>query len=51
MIHVIMGLKGSGKTKKLVGTKGEYEARTVIIATGAHPRPIAMSSALSTARS
>lgn len=30
----------SGKTKKLVGTKGEYEARTVIIATGAHPRPI-----------
>ena len=27
----------SGKTKKLVGTKGEYEARTVIIATGAHP--------------
>ena len=34
MIHVIMGLKGSGKTKKLVGTKGEYEARTVIIATG-----------------
>ena len=30
----------SGKTKKLVGTKGEYEARTVIIATGAPPRPI-----------
>ena len=28
----------SGKTKKLVGTKGEYEARTVIIATGAAAR-------------
>lgn len=30
----------SGKTKKLVGAKGEYEAKTVIIATGAHSRPI-----------
>ena len=29
-----------GKVKKLVGSKGEYEAKTVIIATGAFPRPI-----------
>lgn len=30
----------SGDIKKLVGTKGVYEAKTVILATGAFPRPI-----------
>ncbi len=30
----------TGDVKKLTGTHGEYEARTVIIATGAFPRPI-----------
>ena len=30
----------SGDVKKLVGTKGEYEAKCVIIATGAFPKPI-----------
>lgn len=30
----------SGKIKKISCSKGEYEAKTVIIATGAHPRPI-----------
>ena len=30
----------SGEVKKLVGTKGVYEAKTVILATGAFPRPI-----------
>jgi thioredoxin reductase (NADPH) len=30
----------SGEIKKLTGAKGSYEARSVIIATGAHPRPI-----------
>ena len=30
----------SGDVKKLVGNKGEYEAKCVIIATGAFPRPI-----------
>ncbi|MGI6724677.1 MAG: thioredoxin-disulfide reductase [Christensenellales bacterium] len=29
-----------GDIKRLVGKKGEYLGRTVIIATGAHPRPI-----------
>lgn len=29
-----------GKVKKLIGVKGEYEAKTVILATGAFPRPI-----------
>lgn len=29
-----------GDVKKLVGTKGVYEAKTVILATGAFPRPI-----------
>lgn len=29
-----------GDVKRLAGAKGTYEARTVIIATGAHPRPI-----------
>ena len=30
----------TGPVKKLIGVKGEYEAKCVIIATGAHPRPI-----------
>lgn len=30
----------SGDVKKLIGTKGVYEAKTVILATGAFPRPI-----------
>ena len=30
----------NGPVKKLIGAKGEYEAKTVIIATGAYPRPI-----------
>jgi len=30
----------SGPTKKITGAKGEYEAKTVIIATGAHPKAI-----------
>lgn len=30
----------SGKEKVLTGASGEYRAKTVIIATGAHPRPI-----------
>ena len=29
-----------GKVKKLIGVKGEYEGKTVILATGAFPRPI-----------
>lgn len=30
----------TGPVKKLIGVKGEYEAKCVIIATGAYPRPI-----------
>lgn len=30
----------AGEVKKVVGSKGEYLARSIIIATGAHPRPI-----------
>ena len=30
----------TGPVKKLIGVKGEYEAKCVIIATGAFPRPI-----------
>lgn len=37
---VIKEVQLEGKVKKLVGSKGEYEAKTVIIATGAFPRPI-----------
>ena len=37
---VIKEVQLEGKIKKLVGSKGEYEAKTVIIATGAFPRPI-----------
>ena len=37
---VIKSVDFSGEIKKLVGNKGEYEAKCVIIATGAFPRPI-----------
>ena len=30
----------NGPVKKIIGTKATYEAKTVILATGAHPRPI-----------
>lgn len=36
----IKSVELDGKVKKLVGGKGEYLARTLIIATGAFPRPI-----------
>lgn len=37
---VIKSVDFSGEIKKVIGNKGEYEAKTVIIATGAFPRPI-----------
>jgi len=37
---MIKSVELNGDVKKLVGTKGEYEAKTVIIATGAFPKPI-----------
>lgn len=37
---MIKSVELTGEVKKLVGVKGEYEAKTVIIATGAFPRPI-----------
>ena len=37
---VIKSVELNGDVKKLVGAKGEYEAKCVIIATGAFPRPI-----------
>ena len=37
---VIRSVDLSGDVKKLVGTKGEYEAKCVIVATGAFPKPI-----------
>lgn len=37
---VIKAVELQGDVKKLTGNKGEYLARTVILATGAHPRPI-----------
>ena len=37
---VIKSVDLSGEIKKLTGNKGEYEAKCVIIATGAFPRPI-----------
>lgn len=37
---MIKSVELTGEVKKLVGAKGEYEAKTVIIATGAFPRPI-----------
>lgn len=36
----IQSVELAGDVKKLVGSRGEYLARTVIIATGAFPRPI-----------
>lgn len=36
----IKSVELTGDVKKLVGTKGEYEAKCVILATGAFPRPI-----------
>ena len=35
---VIKSVDLSGDVKKLVGAKGEYEAKCVIIATGAFPK-------------
>ncbi len=37
---VIKSVELNGDVKKLIGTKGEYEAKTVIVATGAFPKPI-----------
>ena len=37
---VVKEVSLQGKIKKITGSKGEYEAKTVIIATGAFPRPI-----------
>ena len=37
---VIKSVELEGKVKKLVGAKGEYYGKTVILATGAFPRPI-----------
>ena len=37
---VIKSVELNGEVKKLVGAKGEYEAKTVIVATGAFPKPI-----------
>ena len=37
---VIKSVDFSGEIKTLVGSKGEYQARCVIVATGAFPRPI-----------
>ena len=36
----IQAVELEGEIKKLIGTKGEYLTRTLIIATGAFPRPI-----------
>ena len=36
----IKSVELTGEVKKLTGTKGEYLAKTVILATGAFPRPI-----------
>lgn len=37
---MIKEVEFTGPVKKLIGVKGEYEAKCVIIATGAFPRPI-----------
>ena len=37
---VIKSVELEGEVKKLVGAKGEYYGKTVILATGAFPRPI-----------
>ena len=39
-LDTIKEVELEGKTKVLKGEKGEYKAKTVIIATGANPRPI-----------
>lgn len=36
----IRSVQLQGSVKTLVGSKGEYRGKTVILATGAHPRPI-----------
>ena len=36
----ITGVELDGDVKKVICTKGEYEAKTLVIATGAYPRPI-----------
>ena len=40
MADTVKSVDFSGKVKKVIGEKGEYQAKAVIIATGAHPRPI-----------
>lgn len=40
MTDTVKSVDFSGKVKKVIGEKGEYQAKAVIIATGAHPRPI-----------
>ncbi|MBE6940111.1 MAG: thioredoxin-disulfide reductase [Ruminococcaceae bacterium] len=37
---MIKSVELQGEIKKLVGVKGEYQAKTVILATGAFPKPI-----------
>ena len=37
---MIKSVELNGEIKKLVGVKGEYEAKAVIIATGAFPKPV-----------
>jgi thioredoxin reductase (NADPH) len=37
---VIVDVQLEGEVKKIVGKKGDYYAKTVILATGANPRPI-----------
>ena len=36
----IVDMQLEGDVKKLIGNKGEYQAKSVILATGAFPRPI-----------
>ncbi|MCL2861527.1 MAG: thioredoxin-disulfide reductase [Firmicutes bacterium] len=40
IFDTVTELKFEGKTKTVVGSKGVYKGKTVIVATGAHPRPI-----------
>ena len=40
VVDAIKEVDLKGDIKKLIGSKGEYEAKSVIIATGAFPRPI-----------
>ncbi len=37
---MIKSVELEGKVKKVIGNKGEYLAKTIVIATGAFPRPI-----------